>query len=240
LITIDRSSPVPLYFQVAQRLQQLIETGEVAPGARLDNEVALADQLGLSRPTVRQALRYLVDKGLLVRRRGLGTSVIRNRVRRKVELTSLYEDLERAGRRPRTEVLSCERVPAPGDVAAALAVQVGAEVLALRRIRFAGDEPLAILRNHVHVDSGVTAEGLARRGLYQLLRASGIDIRSADQTIGARKATSAEAALLNEARGGTLLTVHRTAYDGAGRPVEYGRDLYRAALYSIDLTVGTE
>ncbi|WP_219420042.1 GntR family transcriptional regulator [Pseudonocardia nigra] len=237
LITIDRSSPVPLYFQVAQRLQHLIESGELAPGARLDNEIALADQLGLSRPTVRQAMQHLVDKGLLARKRGVGTQVVTNRVRRQVELTSLYDDLDRAGRQPRTEVLSCEVGPAASEVAAALAVEPGTEVLSVRRLRYAGDEPLAIMQNQLRADTGITAEALAERGLYRLLRAAGIDIRVADQVIGARKATAAEAALLHEPRGATLLTLQRTAFDDAGRPVEYGQHVYRAALYSFEMTV---
>ena len=237
LITIDRSSPVPLYFQVARRLQELIESGELVTGTRLDNEIALADQLGLSRPTVRQAMQHLVDKGLLARKRGVGTQVVNNRVRRQVELTSLYDDLERAGRRPGTEVLSCEVVSAPSDVATALAVDVGDDVLAVRRLRYAGDEPLAIMQNHLLVDSGVTAEGLAERGLYRLLDAAGVRIRLADQSIGARRATAAEAQLLHEPRGATLLTLQRTAYDDASRPVEYAHHLYRAALYTFEMTV---
>ena len=79
-IRIDRSSPVPLYFQVAQRLEQMIESGEMPPGSRLENEIALADQLGLSRPTMRQAIQHLVDKGLLVRKRGVGTQVVNNSI----------------------------------------------------------------------------------------------------------------------------------------------------------------
>ena len=104
-IRIDRSSPVPLYFQVAQRLEQLIESGEMPPGHRLDNEIALADQLGLSRPTMRHAIQHLVDKGLLVRKRGVGTQVVHAPVRRRVELSSLFDDLDRAHRQPRTEIL---------------------------------------------------------------------------------------------------------------------------------------
>jgi DNA-binding GntR family transcriptional regulator len=238
LVPIDRSSPVPLYFQVAQRLQDLIESGQIPPGARLDNELVVAEQLGLSRPTVRQAMQYLVEKGLLSRKRGVGTSVVNNRVRRKLEMTSLFEDLDRAGRRPRTEVLSCELVPAPEKVAAALALAPGTEVLALRRLRFADDEPLAILRNHVRADLGITAEALEQRGLYQLLRAAGTEVKAAEQTVGARQATAAEAKLLQESRGATLLRLHRVAFDASGRPVEYGRDLYRASLYSIDISVG--
>ena len=94
-ITIDRSSPVPLYFQFAQQLQNLIETGVLPPGTRLSNEVAMADQFGLSRPTMRQAMQHLVDKGLLARKRGVGTQVVANRIRRQLQFTSLYEDLER-------------------------------------------------------------------------------------------------------------------------------------------------
>ncbi len=86
---VDRNSPVPLYFQVAQQLEKLIESGELATGTRLENEIDLADQLGLSRPTMRRAIQYLVDRGLLVRKRGVGTQVLHAKVRRQVELSSL-------------------------------------------------------------------------------------------------------------------------------------------------------
>ena len=56
-VPLDRTSPVPLYFQVATRLQQLIEDGELPVGSRLENEVELADRLGVSRPTMRRARR---------------------------------------------------------------------------------------------------------------------------------------------------------------------------------------
>src|SRR5947208_5238139 len=141
-IRIDRSSPVPLYFQVAQRLEQLIESGEMPPGSRLENEIALADQLGLSRPTMRQAIQHLVDKGLLVRKRGVGTQVVHARVRRQVELSSLFDDLDRAHRQPRTEILSFGEVPAPDEVAVALHLPAGTTVTAIEPLRYAQDEPL--------------------------------------------------------------------------------------------------
>ena len=97
-IRVDRTSPVPLYFQVAQHLEQLIESGELPMGTRLENETDLADQLGLSRPTMRRAIEYLVGKGLLVRKRGIGTQVVHTKVTREVELTSLWDDLAKNGR----------------------------------------------------------------------------------------------------------------------------------------------
>lgn len=238
LITVDRSSPVPLYFQVAQGIERLIDTGELAAGARLENEIALADQLGVSRPTMRQAIQHLVDKGLLVRKRGVGTQVVHSRVRRQVELTSLYDDLSRNHRRPRTEVLSLTTAPAPDDAAAALRLHPGTEVVSLERLRYADDEPLALMHNYLPVGiAEITVERLAQRGLYQLLRESGTQLRMADQTIGARKAGAAEARLLHESRGAALLTMTRTAYDHLGHPVEYGAHVYRASLYSFELTL---
>lgn len=237
-ITIDRSSPVPLYFQFAQQLQNLIETGVLPPGTRLSNEVAMADQFGLSRPTMRQAMQHLVDKGLLARKRGVGTQVVTNRIRRQLEFTSLYEDLERDRRRPSTEVLSVGAAPADAETAAALHVDEGSDVIAIRRLRLADGEPIAILHNHLPPDLvELTREALCEAGLYQLLRRSGVALSSADQSIGARRATAAEARLLDETRGATLLTMVRTAHDGSGRPVEYGSHVYRASRYSFAMTV---
>ena len=63
-ISIDRTSPVPLYFQLAQHFESAIRSGALKVGARLENEVQLAERLGLSRPTVRAAFLYLANKGL--------------------------------------------------------------------------------------------------------------------------------------------------------------------------------
>lgn len=237
-ITIDRSSPVPLYFQFAQQLQHLIETGALPPGTRLSNEVAMADQFGLSRPTMRQAMQHLVDKGLLARKRGVGTQVVTNRIRRQLEFTSLYEDLERDRRLPSTEVLSIETAPADAGIAAALRVAEGSDVVSVERLRLADGEPIAVMHNHLPAGLvELTRTALSEGGLYQLLRRSGIVLSTADQTIGARRATAAEARLLDETRGATLLTMVRTARDESGRPVEYGSHVYRASRYSFAMTV---
>src|SRR5512132_3270956 len=136
-ITIDRYSPVPMYYQVAQQLEHAIETGELAPGSRLDGELALANQLGVSRPTLRRAIEYLVDRGYLIRRRAVGTQVVHPKVRRPVALSSLYDDLRTSRKNPRTEVLSIGREPASDAVAHALGLDDGDEVLALERLRYA-------------------------------------------------------------------------------------------------------
>ena len=237
-IRVDRSSPVPLYFQVAQHLEQMIESGELPMGTRLENEIDLADQLGLSRPTMRRAIEYLVGRGLLVRKRGIGTQVVHTKVTREVELTSLYDDLAKTGRYPSTRVVSFRTEAALDPLAGKLGIPAGTQVYVFERLRYADAEPLALMRNHVPVQLlRLSAADLETQGLYNLFRANGITMRIAKQAIGARAATAAEARALGERARSPLLTMERSAYDDHGRPVEYGHHLYRASRYSFDLTL---
>jgi len=237
-LTVDRSSPVPLYFQVAQELQRLIDTEALPAGTRLTNEIEFADRLGVSRPTMRRAIQYLVDRGLLVRKRGVGTQVVRNQVNRSLELTSLHDDLVKAGRKPRTEVLSSGMVEADDEVAHTLGLTSGAEVFELRRLRFADDEPIALMTNYLPAGLiDVDPEALATTGLYELIRGAGYRIRVADQTIGAANAPADIAALLHEKKGAALITMRRVAYDDEGMAVEYGTHVYRSSRYSFSLTL---
>jgi DNA-binding GntR family transcriptional regulator len=239
-VEVDRTSPVPLYFQVATRLQELIEKGEIGVGARIENEVDLAERLGVSRPTTRRAIQYLVERGMLVRKRGVGTQVVHPKVRRPVELSSLYDDLVNADRAPRTEVLDLRVVPATQEIARALEVAGGTEVTWIERLRYAGGEPLALMHNAIPVDLlRLTERDLAEHGLYELLRRAGFVPRIATQVIGARSATATEARILDEKRGASLLTMTRTAWDTSGRALEYGSHVYRASRYSFELNLSS-
>ena len=237
-IRVDRSSPVPLYFQVAQHLEQMIESGELPMGTRLDNEADLAGQLGLSKPTMRRAIEYLVGRGLLIRKRGIGTQVLHAKFTREVELTSLYDDLAKTGRDPSTKVTSFRTEAAPDALAAKLGIPAGTQVHVFERLRYADAEPLALMHNHVPAYLvRLTPEDLETQGFYNILRANGITMRIAKQAIGARAATAAEARALGETKGAPLLTMERSAYDDQGRAVEHGQHLYRASRYSFDLTL---
>jgi DNA-binding GntR family transcriptional regulator len=235
---LDRSGPLPLYFQVATRLEAAIRDGRLPPGSRLENEIALGERLGLSRPTIRRAIQDLVDKGLLVRRRGIGTQVVHGPVTRKVELTSLYDDLQQGSQAPATKLLDRSVVAANARVAEALGVAEGADVLHVRRVRFAEDVPMAVLENYLPPEfTDITADDLAEFGLYQLLRGRGVTMRVAKQRIGARAATGDEAELLEIDPAGAVLTMSRTAYDASGRAVEYGVHCYRPDRYSFEVTL---
>ncbi len=237
-VSLDRGSPVPLYFQVATQLEKMIESGEMPVGGRLANEVELADRLGVSRPTMRRAIQYLVERGMLVRKRGVGTQIVHPKVRRPVELSSLYDDLVKTGQSPITEVLDFGVGPATAPMAERYGVPEGLEVTWFDRLRHAGGEPLALMHNAVPTTVlSLDRADLERRGLYELLRAAGHVPRMATQVVGARAANAAEARVLHEGRGAPLLTMSRTAWDEKGEAVEYGAHVYRASRYSFELSL---
>jgi DNA-binding GntR family transcriptional regulator len=164
--------------------------------------------------------------------------VVHRAVRRPIELTSLYDDLAAEGRSPRTDVLRLEEIPASDNVAHVLGVGEGTPVLSVQRLRYADNEPLAVMHNYLPAGlANVTEESLREAGLYQLMRAAGIRFHLASQVIGARPATAAEARMLAEPRGASLLTMRRTAYDESGRVVEYGDHIYRASVYSFEFVL---
>ncbi len=236
-IVVDRKSPIPLHAQIAGPLAQLIESGKLPPGTRLEDEVSMANRLQVSRPTARKALETLANRGLIVRRRGAGTEVTPRQVHRPMALTSLHEDLMKAGHTPRTSVLEWGEEPATPAIATALGLAEGSTVVHLRRLRMIEHRPLAILTNYLPPEIAPSREELSRKGFYELLKERGVEISIGVQQIGARLATAEEARLLNEPPGAALLTMQRTAYDTAHKAVEFGMHVYRASQYTYSQTV---
>jgi hypothetical protein len=134
---IDRGSPIPLWFQVAQHLEQSIATGELPQGTLLDNEIVMAERLGVSRPTMRRAMEQLVDQGADRpppwdrHPRGAAQGAPPARAdqppRRPLRL----------GQEPATEVLRFETMGANAEIAGRLRVEEGAPVVLVERLRSA-------------------------------------------------------------------------------------------------------
>jgi GntR family transcriptional regulator len=238
-ITLERNSPVPLYYQLAQSIEHAINTGALAPGDRLENELSLTSRLGLSRPTARQAIQELVKKGLLVRKRGVGTQVVRSQFRRNEALSSLNDDIAKAGKIPSTRLLEFSIGALNQDIRDAIdaAGVSDTEFMKIRRLRLADDVPLAILTNYLPARYEIAEADMESKSLYACLRALGVNLKIAHQQISARLMTEEEAELLDEETPAACLAVDRLAYDDVGQFVEFGRHIYHAAHYSIQSSV---
>jgi GntR family transcriptional regulator len=236
-LRIDRGSPIPLYHQLAEQLSAAVTDGRLAPGDPFENELAMCERLQLSRPTVRRAIQEMVDQGLLVRRRGVGTTVANAKVHRTFKLTSLYDDLLRAGRSPQTTVLALE-IAQDARAAGALDLPADAHLLAVTRLRLVDEQPLALLHNWLPpAYTDLTRDELETTGLYDALRTRGAKPVVARQTIGARTPTPAERRHLGLRGSQPVLTMTRMAFDAGGTAVEFGDHSYRAEDYALDMVV---
>jgi GntR family transcriptional regulator len=238
-IHVDPNSPVPLYHQISDQLKTAINDGRLPKSTFLPNEIELAGRWGVSRPTVRRGIQELVDLGMLVRRRGIGTQVVAAQVRRRVRLSSLWDDLIQAGQKPTSTVLRCEIVASSPEIATELEAEPGTPVIALERVRLADSTPLAIMRNWLITDGiiDLVEADLEINGLYDQLRKRGVQPHIARQVIGACAASPDEAELLELDPGAPLLTMRRWMQDVSGTIVEHGSHSYDAARYAVEMMV---
>lgn len=238
-ITIDRDSHNALHQQISTQLEQLITKNTLQPGQTIEDEVSLATRLQISRPTVRRAFQDLATKGLLSRRRGVGTRVSPTPVQRQAKLSSLNDDLIKAGHTTRTEVLRYEVRFADEEISEKLGCQVGSEIVFFERLRWLDNSQFALMHNYVPSDIAPTLTDLARDGFYQCLAQSGVQLQSGYQQIGAKNASEYEAKVLHVDLSAALVTMKRTTYDEKGRIVEYASHCYDAAQYSVTMPLVT-
>src|SRR5262249_55960729 len=136
--TIDRASPVPYYFQLAELLEQEIVGGRWQPGVRLPSEPGLCDRFGLSRTTVRQALSRLEQEGLIMRDKGRGTFVSDSKPRSWLIQTVegfFHDEFLRSGRRVTSQMLKLDRTTLPPWASDALGLQLDSEGVVVERVR---------------------------------------------------------------------------------------------------------
>jgi GntR family transcriptional regulator len=237
-------SRTPVWAQIEERLLDRIESGRLVPGERLPPERELADWLGVSRMTVRQALASLAVRGLVERGVGRGTFV---RAPGKVEhdlsgALGFTARLERQGLAAGTLSVAARELEAPAWVATALELPPGTPVLRVERLRSAGDRPLAM------EDSWLPAArfpGLLDRdlggSLYALMRDHyGLAPASAVERLAPVGARPHEARALGVPDGAPLMLVERVARDGSGTPVELARDLHRGDRADFVVRVALE
>lgn len=232
-MTLDRSSPLPLYYQLRNVLLEQIESGSLVPGDTLPTERELIDRFGVSRITVRQALNSLMADGLLYRQRGLGTFVRRNRIEQELSsLTGFSEEMISRGLVPSARVISAEIVEADADVAAKLSIAPGQRVFRMVRLRLATGDPMALDLNYLPADIGerLLKEDLTE-ALYSLFGRMGVELDWADQAIQAAPADELMAHHLGVKKGTPVLLMERVVSATDGRVVEFSRTAYRSDRY---------
>jgi GntR family transcriptional regulator len=202
------------YADISAEIEAAILRGDLGPGDRLPPERALAEQHGVSRMTVRQALQTLESRGLLERAIGRngGSFVARPKLERDLgTFGGLSAQLARQGVRAGARVLSAGEADGGG--------------IEIVRVRFADDEPFALERSWFPERfSGLLSLDLTG-SLYELL-GDDAPVRAVER-LEPVVADGDESAVLGVRPGAPLMLVHREAFDGAGELVERARDLFR-------------
>ena len=240
--SLDADGPTPLWFQIATRLKDAIETGVFGPGDTLPSEAQLNRQFGVSRATSRSALNDLEARGYIVRRSGRGSIVLRKRVDQPAEqMSGFSEDMRRRGLRPSYRLLKLGREPATGSVAEALEVRRGAKVFRSHRVLLADGEPIGLalswlaprlFRGH----RPPTSEELETGSLYGWLQTKcGVTVGRANTFIEAASSDQFQAGILDVDEGFPLLVARRCSFDADNKPVEYVDLTFRSDRYRFQL-----
>lgn len=206
-------------------------------GDALPSERRLAEELGVSRPTLRQAIDGLVAEGLLDRRHGSGTYVAEPRIAVSLTMTSFTEDMIRRGMKPGGRVLSFRTETAGARIGRRLALSPAEEVFTIRRLRLADGATMAIETLYLPraLMPGLRRHDLEGRSFYDLLRADGVVIASGTETIEPTVTTAEEAAELDVPVHTPAFLFERVTKDEDGRPLEYVRSVYRGDRYRLEL-----
>jgi GntR family transcriptional regulator len=241
--TLERSNPLPLYYQLKEVLKQQIRAGHLAPHTAIPSEPELVAQYHVSRATVRQALTELVHEGLLYRQHGRGTFVCEPRVQQQTvsELTSFSEELRRRGKRPGGLLAVSELVRGSQSVREQLRLTDEEQVVRLERVRTGDDVPVAYEIDYLPYPRAASvyqrAKEAADGSLYQLMAAEGLQPYIVEQSFRGGTADEREAESLRIAVGTVGVRLECTTFDETGAPIEFTEMFLPSELYDFRLTL---
>lgn len=239
--TINRDSPLPLYYQLKQILLEQIETNEWNPGDLIPSEQELQDRYGLSRTTVRQTLSEMVNEGLLNRQRGRGTFVARKKMTHDpIKRLGASEYLEQQGIVAGWQVIEHGWAEPPEGVRERLQVGKDVQIYRVHRLRLADGEPIgyhfAYLPETTVAYMNVAA--LTEGGSLRYLRnAPQMENSIAHRAIEACVADDPEIELLGVERGHPILAIERTVTAVDGTPIELLWAAYRGDRFKYQITI---
>jgi GntR family transcriptional regulator len=222
--------------QALVRDELLTMVDALSVGEAIPSERRLAADLGVSRPTLRAVIDELVREGLLLRRHGSGTYVAEPKIALPLTMTSFTEDMQRRGMRAGSRVLSFEAIQAGAKLGQKLHLSPSDEVWAIRRLRLADDETMAIEFLHVprRLLPDLRREQLEQHSFYTLLHEEhGIVIASGVQTIEPTVTNQEEADMLGVPLHSPAFLFERVTESTRGEVVEYVRSVYRGDRYRL-------
>ncbi len=232
----DRNRPAPLWHQTEQWIRNAIANGTWTDGEQLPNEAKLGEMLGVSRITVRHALRLIEETGLLKREHGRGTFVRSSTVIAGVRgLTSFTQEMAERGLVVGSRIIDIGEVTASEEVSDALEIPKGAMVCRIKRLRAGNNLPMGVQTACLPV---VRVPGLARieeqfLSLYETLRSRyGITPKEAREIYRVGSVSAEDALLLDIPESSPAFVVHRITLDDKG-PFEFTVSTMRGDRYEI-------
>lgn len=228
---LDRSSPIPLYHQLKEVLRAQIQSGTWGPGDAIPNENLIAQDYGLSRGTVREAMDDLVRDGLLTRQRGKGTFVAAPKLEQGLlSLYSVHEYTRQTGHIPGSLILEFITESANKQVQENL--QVAADVLIYKivRIRLVDGEPIMYDRVYIPATDfpELKQKDISSISLYEILsRDYGVVLGKAHQYFEPVLIDHYEAQLLKVDKGSPALLIERVTHRSNGTPVVFSKIIIR-------------
>jgi GntR family transcriptional regulator len=234
---LDRSNSVPLHLQIRNLVKNDVFKGTYTE--KIPPEHELMDKYGVSRATIRRAIRTLIDEGVLESRQGLGTFVAVRPIEEWLgNLSTFFDIIGELGLHPNIKVLKQGVTEAPQDAAKIFGVSRLYETV---RLRQANDTPVVLETQYYPLEIG---EKLARLDLnnvstYDVLETElGVSLWEAKQTIGAIIPGAEEKKLLGmTAEPSCALLSKRLVLGHDGRPLEYEKSIYRADIYAFRINL---
>ena len=229
---IDKTSPVPFYYQLRQLMEQAISSGVLGVDDKIPTEAALCERYDVSRTVVRQALSDLEHTGLVVRQKGRGTFVAAPKLSEFVAqtLTSLHEDLSARGERLETTVLRLEVEPVSPHVARMLDLPDSEQIVLLERLRYLRGEPLVVTTAYMPyaLCAPILDLNMSDRSLFETYeRELGFQLHRGTRAIEARAASAEVAEHLGVSEGAPVLAFSGVTYLEDGRAIEYFVGVHR-------------
>jgi GntR family transcriptional regulator len=236
MFMVDKTSPLPIYYQLEEEIKSLIENGELLPGDMIPSERELSEKYEISRMTVRQAINNLVNDGFLIRKQGVGTFVSKQKLEQKLKgLTSFSEDMRSKGMAPSTEVLDFQIVESNKGISEQLALPEKSPVYEVKRIRLADGIPMALEISYLSAERipGLTAE-VVKGSLYEYVENHlNLKIGWANQVLEASIARQMESKILNIQEGAPVLLIKRHTFLKNGQPLEVVKSVYPGDRYKF-------